>query len=100
MNSLVVVLVMEVAMAEEKAFRLIKDEFLKEMRLVASLSLSSLRFVLPLLVLCLIFSSAKPHFTPLYNLQMANQLRPHMMKLNECHHPLCWIVTKYFDVSV
>ena len=54
MNSLVVVLVMEVAMAEEKAFRLIKDEFLKEMRLVASLSLSSLlRFA---------SSSFVPHF--------------------------------------
>ena len=81
MNSLVVVLVMEVAMAEEKAFRLIKDEFLKEMRLVASLSLSSslVRFA---------SSSFVPHFTPLYNLQMANQLRPHMMKLNECHLPL------------
>ena len=55
MNSLVVVLVMEVAMAEEKAFRLIKDEFLKEMRLVASLSLSSslVRFA---------SSSFVPHF--------------------------------------
>ena len=56
MNSLVVVLVMEVAMAEEKAFRLIKDEFLKEMRLVASLSLSLsslLRFA---------SSSFVPHF--------------------------------------
>ena len=55
MNSLVVVLVMEVAMAEEKAFRLIKDEFLKEMRLVPSLSLSSslVRFA---------SSSFVPHF--------------------------------------
>lgn len=70
MNSLVVVLVMEVAMAEEKAFRLIKDEFLKEMRLVASLSLSLLYFVLPLLVLCLIFSSSKASFYP--TLQFTN----------------------------